>query len=120
MKKILLYGNSLWFDGLATYLPNLAECHVTRLNPTDWENLPAVSEATLIVVDQTLEMHALGLMRRYPTAMLISIDITTGKLTVLQGQTLHVTSIQELAHLMRGVTVARTNPVLLAPPTSQV
>lgn len=115
MKKILLYGNTLWFDGLATYLPNLAELHVTRLCPADLANLPAMPETSLILMDQTLEANALALMRHYPTAVMLSIDIATGKLTVLQSQTWQVNSVHDLAQFMRGVTAAKMEPLLLSP-----
>ncbi len=115
MKKILLYGNSLWFDGLATYLPNLAELHVTRLVPTDPSDLPAIPETTLILMDQALEANALALMRHYPIAVLLSIDIATGKLTVLQSQTWQVNSMHDLAQFMRGVAAAKMEPVLWSP-----
>ena len=114
MKKILLCGNSLWLDSLTPYLPVLAEVPIERISAQDLQNAALPKDVGLVLIDRSLESKAFEFSRQYPSAVLLSIDVATGKLTVMQSQTWTVANIQELAQVMRGIAATSGDPIIFS------
>ena len=112
MKTILLSGNSIWFDGLADSLPEAQALHVVRADPADVHRLANSNEVDLVVMDETPNMDLLSMLHTFPAAVLLVVDLATGRLTVVHGQSYVVSTMQEVVQLIRGITAVRTRLVL--------
>lgn len=113
MNKILVYGNSLWFDGLTSSLP---ETQALRMNGGDATGLLQLAGETgidLVMMDTaSAKLNLLTVINTFPATVVLVIDLATGQLTVLHGQSFTVSTIQEVVQLIRGVTAAHTRLVL--------
>lgn len=114
MKTILLYGHSLWFDALIGSFPEQPNLHIVRADAATLYQLQQFVAIDLIVADTAADVNALDLFRLFPAAVLLVVDLATGRLTVLQGQSTIVSTVQEVVHVMRGITAVRA-PLALAP-----
>lgn len=113
MKKILVYGNSLWFDGLTSSLLETQALQVMRVAPTDPQQLASATDIDLVLMDSVMaNQHLLVLLHTFPAAVLLIVDLTTDRLTVLQGQSIVVSTMQEVVQFIRGVTAAHSRLVL--------
>ena len=113
MKKILVYGNSLWFDGLTSSLPETQALRVIRADLAGLQQLAGETGIDLVMMDSAAaNLHLLNMLHIFPTAVLLVVDLATGRLTVLQGQSFVVSTMQEVVQLVRGVTAAHTRLVL--------
>lgn len=97
MKKVLLWGNSIFLAGLALALQHQADLEVlgTAANP-----LEAVLclEPDMIIVDLS-DPHcgaALTLLREQPSLCLVGINPATGAVTVLAGQVQLTQTLEEV------------------------
>jgi hypothetical protein len=113
MKKILVYGNSLWFDGLTSSLPETQALQVMRADPAQLQQFANAADIDLVLMDTAVaNLNLLTLLHTFPTAVLLVIDLTTDRLTVLQGQSFVMSTMQEVVQLIRGLTAAHTRLVL--------
>ena len=112
MKTILLSGNSIWFDGLADSLPEVQSLHVVRADPANVHLLANSSQVDLVVMDETPTMDLLSMLHIFPAAVLLVVNLATGRLTVVHGQSYVVSTVQEVVQLIRGITAVRTRLVL--------
>jgi hypothetical protein len=58
------------------------------------------------------KLNLLNVLNTFPATVVLVVDLATGQLTVLHGQSFTVSTIQEVVHLIRGVTAAQTRLVL--------
>lgn len=112
MKTVLLFGNSIWFDGLIGSLPDVHALHIVRADAANVHLLASSAEIDLVVLDETSSVDLLDLFHTFPAALLLVVDLATGRLTVLHGQSYVVSTMQEVVQLIRGITAARTRLVL--------
>lgn len=95
MSTILLYGQSLWLDGLLVFLEASQSLPVVRADRDDLNGLTKDAVVT-IILDRRQESEAVALVRMYPAAAVISIDPIRGDLTVLSGRTATAPTMQEI------------------------
>ncbi len=113
MKKILVYGNSLWLDGLTSSLLEMQALQVMRVAPIDSQQLASATDIDLVLMDSVVaNQHLLVLLHTFPAAVLLIVDLTTDRLTVLQGQSFVASTMQEVVQFIRGVTAAHARLVL--------
>ena len=112
MKTILLSGNSIWFGGLANSLPEVHALHVVRTDPVNVHLLADYGEVDLVVMDETPNMDLLSILHTFPAAVLLVVNLATGRLTVVHGQSYVVSTMQEVVQLIRGITAVHTRLVL--------
>jgi len=102
VKKILLWGNSIFLAGLALALQHQGELEVlcTAANLLE---AAFYLKPDMIIVDLSDPRcgEALTLLREYPSLGLIGINPLTGAVTVLSGQ-VHLT--QTLEEVTRAIT----------------
>ena len=115
MKTILLAGNSIWFDGLANSLPEVQALHVVRTDPAAVHLLANSSEVDLVVMDEIPNIDLFSMLHTFPTAILLFINLATGQVTVVQGQSFVASTMQEVVQFICGITAVRTH---LAPSLS--
>lgn len=95
MKKVLLWGNSIFLAGLATALQGVAglevNCAARDLAETVRQHAPDV-----VIVDLADAQcgDALALLRAHPTLGLIGVNAATGAVSALAGQ-VHLTETLE-------------------------
>jgi hypothetical protein len=111
MRRILLYGRSLWFSGLATYLQGLEGWQVVQADAPGWETPTAFADVGLVLLDCAHEAEALPLLRAHRATAVVSVDASTGLLTILFGQSCRVQTMQEIEQLVRDMMPARASPL---------
>lgn len=115
IKSILLYGDSLWFAGLAAYLQESQGLRVIQSAPRSLAEIARHVNLDLVILDRSQEADALLLLRVHPAATVVSVDTNTGILTVLSGRSCQVQTMQEVEQLIRDVMAAQSNSTGLAP-----
>jgi hypothetical protein len=122
IKSILLYGDSLWFAGLAAYLQAAQGLRVIQSDPRSLAAIARQANLDLVILDRTQEADALPLLRVHPTATVVSVDTNTGILTALSGRSCQVQTMQEIEQVIRELMAARgssTGPTPTAPATGR-
>jgi hypothetical protein len=115
MRQILLYGRSLWFGGLATYLQGLEGWQVVQADLPGWATPTALADVDLVLLDCAQEADALPLLRAHRATAVVSVDASTGLLTILFGQSCKVQTMQEIGQLVRDMMAARASPPPIRP-----
>jgi hypothetical protein len=106
IKTILLYGDSLWFAGLAAYLQASQGLCVIQSDPRSLAEIAGHANLDLVILDRTQEADALPLLRVHPAATVVSVDTHTGILTALSGRSCQVQTMQEVEQLIRDLMAA--------------
>lgn len=104
MKSILLLGDSVWFDALAANLSVTQEINIVRADPTAAQAFIAPAAIDLVVMEESHIGEMPGLLRIYPTAAVLAVNLATGSLTALHGQSWVARSFQDVAQTVRDMT----------------
>ena len=88
---------------------------MVRVDPANVHLLADHDEVDLVVMDETPNMDLLAMLHTCPAAVLLVVNLATGRLTVVHGQSYVVSTMQEVVQLIRGITAAQTR-LVLAPP----
>ena len=118
MKTVLLFGDSIWFDGLIGSLPEVQALQVVRADPANVQLLAGHTEVDLVVMAETPDVDLLALIHTFPAAVMLVVDLATGRLTVLHGQSYVVSTMQEVVQLSEA-TPTRNSLNLRTPPSGR-
>ena len=99
MKRILLYGNSIFLAGMANTLQGMLELTLVQFDALE---APLCPETDLILVDQceTTTINLLSELCEQGISVAI-INPTNGTLTIFSGKSCAVNSIPELAMFLK-------------------
>ena len=106
MYKILLYGRSLWFGGLEAYLQGVQGLQVVQADQLSLETSADLVDFCAVILDSAQDTDALALLRIHPAAVMMSLNATTGELTILSGQLHQVHTMQDIVHLLQSIAAA--------------
>lgn len=104
-RKIVIYGNSLFLDGIEASLSRRAEFALSKVNSTQPEALEILArlEPDVVIFDKQQEqgageLHVLFQSRLAP--LLIGLDLNSKHATVLTGRRQQMRRIDDLVNLI--------------------
>ena len=74
MKNILVYGNSLWFDGLTSSLPETQALRMTGVDPATLPQLASETGIDLVMMDTaSAKLHLLTVLHTFPATVVLVV-----------------------------------------------
>ncbi len=101
-KHILLYGNSIFLNGLAAQLQKRADLEV-RQQPLASGPLPLSNlDAVIVDFDEVEAADVLGILRACPDVKVVGVNTPDGAVTVLSGQVYLAHNIADVVACLTG------------------
>jgi hypothetical protein len=98
--NILLYGNSIFLNGLAAWLQTQPGFTVRRQLPGDTQRLPDDPATVIVDIHETPVAESLALFEDRPRLRIIGVDDRLGTATVLNGQVYRLQTFGDVLHCL--------------------
>jgi hypothetical protein len=99
--NILLYGNSIFLNGLAAWLQTQPGLTVRRHLPGDTLRLPDDPATVIVDIHETPVPESLALFEGHARLTLVGVDDRLGTATVLHGQVYHLQTFGDVLHCLK-------------------
>jgi hypothetical protein len=100
-KNILLYGNSIFLNGLAAWLKTQPGLTVRRHLPGDPLSLPDdTPDVAIVDIHETPVSEALALFEGRPHVTIVGVDDRLGTATVLSEQVYPLQTLDDVLHCL--------------------
>jgi hypothetical protein len=86
IKHILLYGNSIFLNGLASQLQKRVDCEVHQQAPGSGPLHLSNLDAVIVDFDEVGAEDVLGILRACPDVNVVGVNASGGAVTVLSGK----------------------------------